>query len=242
VATICIVVRRTTEWSNEAVVRAQLPERLRRPVELWNATFGLPYHQFRLELTRIAQLNRSRIEGISCVPRDAVPAGAIVVPTDDDDWFAPELAHTLQAAVDGRYAGYYWSSLFIEVPISLAHRLGLARRAIYPRTPPKWLCTTNNYAVAISAATAPLVDNHMHASDWFVAHPGAVRRLDACLSVMNRTLASHTSLANIGSRARLVAKFRRYCRIYRRPLPTQLAWCEPYVAMMRDLMAGLRVL
>jgi hypothetical protein len=215
---------------------------MQRPVELWNATFGLPYHEFRLELTRIAQLNRSRIAGISCVPRDELPAGAIVVPTDDDDWFAPGLASTLRAAVDGRYAGYYWPSRFIEVPISPAHRLGLARRAMFPRTPPKWLCTTNNYAVAINAAMAPLVDNHMRASDWFVAHPAAVRRLDACLSVMNRTLASQTSLANIGSQARLVAKFRRYRRIYRRPLPTQLAWCEPYVAMMRDLMDGLRVL
>jgi hypothetical protein len=215
---------------------------MQRPVELWNATFGLPFRRFRQELARIAEINRSRIAGASCVPRDEVPAGAIVVPTDDDDWFAPDLASALQAAIDNRYAGYYWPSRFIEVPVSLAHRLGLARRAIFPRTPPKWLCTTNNYAVAMSAVTAPLVDNHMRASDWFVAHPGAVRRLDACLSVMNRTLASQTSLANIGSRASLVAKFRRYGRVYRRPLPTQLAWCEPYVAMMRALMDELRVL
>ncbi len=35
--------------------------------------------------------------------------------------------------------------------------------------------------------------------------------------------------------------YRRYGRLYRRPMPRELVWCEPYVAMMRDLMAELRL-
>ena len=95
---IYIVVRKTTEWGNKAVVHAQLPEGLRYSVGLWNSTFTLPYHLFRQELARIARINRSRIAGALCAPLAEVPAGATVVPTDDDDWFSPELATTLETA------------------------------------------------------------------------------------------------------------------------------------------------
>ncbi len=237
---IYIVVRQTTEWGNEAAVLAQLPEGLRHAVSLWSSTFTIPYHVFRQELTSIARINRSRIAGALCVPRAEVPAGATVVPTDDDDWFAPQLATTLETAIGSRHVGYYWPSEFIEVPISLGHQLGLIRRAIFPGTPPKWRCITNNYAVTMSPATAPLIDSHVNASHWFVANPDAVQRLEDHLSVMNRTLGSQTSLAKVRSQAGLLRKFRRYHRVYRRPLGPPLTWCEPYVAMMRDLMDSLR--
>ena len=118
---IYIVVRQTTEWGNEAVVRAQLPERIRHPVGLWNSTFALPYHVFRQELTRIAQINRSRIPGALCVPRAEVPAGATVVPTDDDDWFVPGLATTLESAPEG---AAQWSTRL------LARKMGMSQSAI----------------------------------------------------------------------------------------------------------------
>ena len=235
-----IVIRKTTEWENEAVAHAQLPDRLRYSVGLWNSTFSLPYHVFRQELTRIARINRSRIASALCVPRAEVPTGATVAPSDDDDWFSPTLATTLEAAVDGSQVGYRWPSAFIEVPISLGHKLGLIRRSIFPRTSPKWLCITNNYAVTMGPTAAPLIDSHIDASRWFVANPGAVRRLDDHLSVMNRTLASQTSLASVRSQADLLSKFHRYQLVYRRPMEAPLTWCEPYVAMMKDLMDELR--
>ena len=237
---IYVVVRQTTDWENEAVVQAQLPDGFRPAVALWNATFEMPYHIFRRELTRIAGLNLSRVEGIACVPRDDVPPGALVVPTDDDDWFAPGLATALQMAANDRYLGYYWRSAFLEVPISLAHELGLMRRAVFPRTPPKWLCTTNNYAVAMHRDAAPLIDSHVKASRWFTGNPGLVKRLDGHLSVMNRSLASQTSFRSVHSQAALIRKYGRYVKVYRRPLPPELAWCAPCVAMMRDLMDELR--
>jgi hypothetical protein len=92
----------------------------------------------------------------------------------------------------------------------------------------------------MNSATAALIDNHVKASHWFVANPGMVRRLDDHLSVMNRTLASQTSLASIRSQAGLLRKFRRYQILYQPPTEGSLAWCEPYVAMMRDLMVSLR--
>ncbi|MFI5394687.1 MAG: hypothetical protein ACHQ9S_04065 [Candidatus Binatia bacterium] len=238
---IYIVVRKTTDWGNEATFRAQIPAGLEPVVELWNTTFEMPYHLFRRELKRIAQLSLSRIQGAVCVARDEIPKDAVVLPTDDDDWFSPRLAKVLEENVDGRHAGYHWPSQFIEVPISLPHQLGLIRRAIFPRTPPKWLCTTNNYAVVMRSDTAPLIDSHIKASRWFIAHPAAVKRLGEPLSVMNRSLASRTSLRSKPSRSALVRKFRRYETLYRRALPPELSWCEPYVVMMRDLMDQLRL-
>lgn len=127
------------------------------------------------------------------------------------------------------------------MPTSLRHRLGLIRRRIFPRTPPRWICTTNNYAVMLHRDTAPLIGSHVEASRWFIAHPHAVKRLDDYLSVMNRTLASRTSLWPTPTRAALVRKFRRYQRLYRRAVSPKLSWCEPYVAMMRDLMDQLKL-
>jgi hypothetical protein len=238
---IYIVVRRTTDWGDEATFRAQIPEGFGRMVEIWNATFEMPYHLFRRELKRIAQLNLSRIPGAVCVAREEVPEYAVVVPTDDDDWFSPRLAEVLEENIDGQHVGYYWPSKFIELPISVGHRLGLMRRAVFPRTRPKWLCTTNNYAVVMRPETVALIGSHIQASGWFVAHPDAVKRLGAGLSVMNRSLASRTSLRSEPSRSTLVRKFHRYQRLYRRALSPELSWCEPYVAMMSDLMAQLRL-
>jgi len=236
---IYIVIRQTTDWSNEATFRAQIPEGFRPSVELWNATFTMPYHIYRRELKRIAQANLARIQHALCVPRHEVPEHAPVVPTDDDDWFSPRLATVLEEHIDGHHVGYYWPRAFIEIPTSLRHRLGLIRRRIFPRTPPRWICTTNNYAVMFHGDTAPLIGNHVEASRWFTAHPHVVKRLDEHLSVMNRTLGSRTSLSPTPTKAALVRKFRRYKELYRRAVSPELSWCEPYVAAMRDLMDQL---
>jgi hypothetical protein len=238
---IYIVVRKTTDWGNEATFRAQIPAGFEKVVETWNATFDMPYHLFRRELKRIAQLSLSRISGAACVAHEEVPEYGVVVPTDDDDWFSPRLAEVLEKNIDGQHAGYYWPSKFIEVPIHLPHRLGLIRRAIFPRTRPHFLCTTNNYAVVMCAQMAPFIDKHVWATNWFVAHPAAVKKIDEHLSVMNRTLASRTSLYKKPARPALVRKYRQYQRLYRRALAPELSWCEPYYAMLRDLMAQLRL-
>ena len=237
---IHIVVRRTVDWGDEAAFNAQIPENMRAGVALWNETFVMPYHLFRRELRRIAACNLSRVEGARCVPREAVPEGALAVPVDDDDWFAPGLARVIETSLGGGHSGCYWPSRFLELPISFGHRLGLIRRALFPGTPPRWLCTTNNYAVRMAPDTAPLINGHIQATRWFLANPSAVLAIGQPLSLMNRTLASITQLRSRPSRALLLRKHRGYQRLYTKPAPPDLAWCEPYLAMMRDLTAELR--
>lgn len=235
---IYIVVRRTLDWADEAAFRAQIPDEMRAGIETWNATFEMPYHQYRCELKRIAQFNLARVQRAACVAQKDIPEGAVAVPVDDDDWFAPGLADLLEKST-GDHSGCFWPSRFLELPISLPHRLGLIRKRLFPSTRPRWLCTTNNYAVVYGPTTADLLNSHVRASKWFLAHPSDVIRIVQPLSLMNRTLASTTQLRSCPSRALLLRKHRRYRKLYQRPAPSDLEWCEPYLVMMRELQTRL---
>src|SRR5262245_32597943 len=111
---VYVCVRRTLEWWDEAEVRAHLIPAFRPKMEVWNATFDVPYHVFRHRLKRIAQASLARVEGAVCAPLDAAPLGAVVIPVDDDDWLAPDLALRIR----GRYApemkGYLWVRTVLE--------------------------------------------------------------------------------------------------------------------------------
>jgi hypothetical protein len=235
---IYIVIRKTLDWADEAAFRAQIPDEMQAGIETWNATFEMPYNLYRCELKRIAQLNLTRIPGAACVAQKEIPEGAVTVPVDDDDWFAPGMAEALEKSMRG-HSGCYWPSRFLEVPISLPHRFGLIRKALFPSTKPRWLCTTNNYAVVYGPKTSDLLNSHVRASQWFLAHASDVIRIGQSLSLMNRTLASTTQLRSRPSCALLLRKHRRYLQVYKKPAPADLKWCEPYLEMIRDLQTRL---
>jgi hypothetical protein len=238
---IYAVVRATTDWLDESVYRAQIPPAFAGAIARWDATFDMPYNRFRHELKRIAQLSLSRLDGVTCVTAAQVPEGALVLPTDDDDWFAPHLAQVLARHLrDGR-RGYYWQSRFLEVPLSLPHRVALRWRRVFPNSKPRWLCTTNNYAVVADRETLPLLRSHIDASRWFIAHASSVQRVDAALSLQNRNLASQTTLNSVPTSPALKRRFRQYQSFYRQPVAEDLAWAAPYIAMMGDLMDGLNL-
>jgi len=222
-------VRRTVDWRDEAAVEAQLTDEFRPKYEMWNATFDVPYHVFRQRLKEIAQLNLGRVEG--AVVGEA-PAAALVVPVDDDDWFAPDVATRLQRACDPAMRGYCWTRFVLEArPFN-----PLRRRTDHGG----FSCGTNNYAVA--PEWRDLTAGHAKASRHFDAHGGEVKRLAGMLSLQNRNLSSQTVLGwkrPTISRARLLRRFRRYGKLYRRALPPELAWAQPYVERMAELMAEL---
>ncbi|MGH2991972.1 MAG: hypothetical protein ACRDL1_00340 [Solirubrobacterales bacterium] len=242
---IYIWIRSTTNWEDEEAVLAQLSPELRSKVGVWNDTFTIPFHVFRHRVREIARLNVSKVEDAVCARWEEIPVGSLVLPADDDDWFAPDVGRALQRAYDSRATGYYWIPGFIEVPINFGHRLSLIRRRVFPRTPLKWICTTNSYALLKRPETKRLLQSHVRASEWFEEQPaGTANRVERRLSVMNRTLGSQTSLG-FGkpglTRSQLIRKFRRYRALYRRAESPELAWCRPYLAMMADLMDQLSV-
>jgi len=241
---IYIWIRATTDWEDESVFSAQMPAGFESKVMLWNQAFNIPYHSFRHEVRQIAQLNHSRIEGARFAAWKDIPDGALVVPVDDDDWFAPSLCRILEGAYDRGFSGYYWPSRFIEVPIDWRHDIGKALRSVVPFIRPKWFCATNNYALVKTRSVERLFRSHVQASAWFKANRATqVRKIKQCLSVMNRTLASQTSLAYKRApfaRTKIALSSHRYRRVYLEPLPDELEWAKPYQALMSELMSKLR--
>jgi hypothetical protein len=241
---IYIWVRATLDWQDEAAFYAQLPPRLTAMVKLWNSTFKLPFHLFRHRVREIASLNHSRVEGALRAEWDAIPEGSLVVPVDDDDWFAPDLANTLAGEQESAISGYYWRSHFLEVPVHLRHQAGRIRRRLLPSTPAVYLCTTNNYALVKQPGVEMLLQKHTHASHWFESNLDmAVKKIDEPLSLMNRSLGSSTSLEQKRppfARAKLLLAWHRYRYLYRQSNNPDLAWSQPYQEMMRELMEELR--
>jgi hypothetical protein len=240
---IYIWVRRTLDWSDEETFWAQIQDRDRPGAEAWNSAFNIPFHRFRQRVAEIAAQNRAQVHGVARADWDEIPDGELVLPIDDDDWFAPEVATTLVANLDADAIGCRWPNAWVEVPLNRRHGLRLlAHRRL--GVPLKFFCGTNNYALVKRPGNRDLLRNHVEAGRWFKARmkePGAggLRRLDARLSLANRTLASATVLREVGRPADLLRKLDPYRRLYRRKLGAEYAWAQPYLARMAELMDEL---
>jgi hypothetical protein len=239
-------VRRTLDWSDEAAFWAQLEDRWRPGVEIWNKTLSMPFHVFRARVREIAALNQSRLRNVRHSDWESIPDGSLVLPTDDDDWFDPRIGEVLAAQLDDGAIACRWPSRWFEVPLSPGHHLHLLRHRWLGR-PLMFFCTTNNYALVKRPDSQDLLRLHTRASAWFEARleepgRGDVRLLDEPLSVANRTLGSATVVDRIGGRRNLLRRLRRYRRLYRRRIPSELEWTRPYVAEMAALMDDLKPL
>jgi len=238
-----IWVRTSVDWDDEAAVLAQCPPYFRPKLERWNATFAMPFHVFRGRVREIARDSLAAVEGARCTAWEEIPDGAPVLPIDDDDWFAPDIATELERRWDGSGIGCSWTSTFVEVPMHWRHAAGkvIRRRAPWVPLKPMWRCTTNNYALVKGPGTRELAVFHVRARDRFdVQDPP---QLPVRLSAMNRTLASQTTLGYMRgtiSRARLLDRYARYRRLYREPGAAP-DWCAPYLARMDALMAELEL-
>lgn len=215
---IYIWVRTSVDWDDEAAVLAQCPPYFRAKLELWNATFAMPFHVFRGRVRAIAGDSLAAVEGATRAPWEEIPDGAVVLPVDDDDWFAPDAAAVLERLWDGRGGGCSWTSTFVEVPLNRRHAIGkvIRRRAPWVPLKPMLRCTTNNYALVKGPGARERAVSHLLAIEWFEQHDPP--RLPVRVSAMNRTLASQTSLGNRGpaiSRRALLRRCARYRRLYR---------------------------
>jgi hypothetical protein len=243
VAAVHICIRRTVDWSDERAFWEQLSAKHRPRVELFNRTFELPFHEFRRRLREISHLNHERVEGAGVTSWDQVPEGEIALPVDDDDWFAPDAASIVAGCLPRSAAGCRWLPTWIQVPASRAQRISpLWRRLREVR--PKLLCTTNNYALVKGRAPYEVMRFHVRASNWFEERVGSgeVVLLRRRLSLVNRSIGSLSTLGTSAkplSQRALLARYRRYRRLYRRQPPADLDWARPYIERMDRLMSEL---
>jgi hypothetical protein len=242
---IYILIRKTTDWEDEAAFHNQLSDEFRPKVDMWNRTFHMPYHMFRARVKHIAQINLRNIENAICAPREEIPQEAVVVPVDDDDWFSPELGGVLESSFRENQTGAVWQRNILELPPGPVRKLArLVWYGLFGRERRVWTCSTNNYAVVKKDRMVPLAYDHVKASEHFDGRPQSIVKIDKALSLMNRTLASQTTMAwkrpGISSHE-LTRKHARYRRLYVGFNSPDLAWSLPYVKMMADLMAELRL-
>ena len=154
---VAIWVRKPVEWEDEGRFLSQVPPDFRRRVELWNETFTIPFHVFRAEVRRIARLNHLAVRGAVCCVWEDIPPGAIVLPVDDDDWFAPDIGDVLAQHWDHAAPVFRWPPSFLEVPTDLRHELFTIRRRLFPgrscagAAPP----TTTRLSIARARASWP---------------------------------------------------------------------------------------
>jgi hypothetical protein len=242
---IHLFVRKTTDWSNEETFRSQLDPAFAPKVETWNKTFSMPYHVFRQELAAIAEWNHSALPCWKTTIWEEVPEGAIVVPTDDDDWFAPAAIECIGSNMGSRDDGCLWRQSVLEVPINFLHRVHLTARKILPFLKPKWLCSTNNYAF-IKKSSSINWSNHMQASKAFSSGTLKIADIPRYLSVHNRSLASITSMGlgkNEITPREMRCKAMDYKKLYAKAsLPEELSWAQPFVLRMKALMQDLKFL
>ncbi len=239
-----ICIRRTLPWHDEEAVAAGLAKDLRAKVPIWNACFSVRFPAFRVRLMQIAQENLSRIENAKLVRHAEIPAGALMVPVDDDDWFSPELANVLLAEGNSAPHGYHWTPFILEAP-RRKQRWPWARTYRATDTS-SHTCGSNNYAIRNLPELAEGIRSHVWAGQHFDANLGRVKRLEANLSVQNRNFASRSGLDRHKlelSREQLIARFERYRSLYDRlRLPPEVAWAQPCVAAMAELMRSVRIL
>lgn len=238
-----LCVRTSVDWADEAAYRRHLWPDMLPKVGVWDATFRLSWREFRVTTAALARENLAEVDGARITAWDDVPEGDLVLPVDDDDWFAPDILKRLASVDVGRPDGVVWTQSTLEVPINLGHRLFLFRRRLQPSLLPRWFCATNNYAVRKGPMDLEAWQNHMRADARFRGNPG-IPFIARRLSLHNRTLASATSMGwrqpTVSART-LLAKRRAYLRLYTgyRPPTEDLAWALPYIARMRGLMERL---
>ena len=238
---VYIWIRATCDWNDEQAFLDQLDPDFEPLLELWNETFDMPYHRFRARVCEIARANLAEVRGATVAEWEDIPDGALVMPTDDDDWFAPHAAESLERAHRPGVQVYFWDATFAETPMSFGHRVYLMRRVLVPWWSPRWTCSTNTYAMPKGEAThEPLVDHVGASTRVDGAAPGEVVKLPDRLSLINRSIASITQLRS-GHRKRpstpaeMVRKRERYLRRYRRIDLSKTPWAEPYIAQMAEL-------
>jgi hypothetical protein len=238
---IHICVRATLDWRDEALVRAKILSRFRAKFDTWNATLTMPYHVYRQRVKEIAELSLARVAGARRSRFEDVPMGDVVVPVDDDDWFAPDLAVRLAREQTEGITCFLWRQMVIER--SKRIRKTYLRLAALVGRGDRVICKTNTFAFVNAPERRAFLSPEL-ASTHFLAHPASVRRIPARLAVQNRHLGSQTTLRQrrpTVAPERLVELLAQQQARYRSwRLPSDLQWARPYVDLMSELLHEVR--
>jgi hypothetical protein len=258
-----IVVRHSPDWlsfdpesSRALCVKCGMPETLVIDImAVWDAAVAVDFRQFRLRLKEIAQQTLLRVEGGRIIDDAAfralalagdVPADALVVFIDDDDWLAPHLftrLRELTAAAAGD-AGFKWgpARLGRDFNWSLDADANFALRPTITLRPIDRIYT-NNYAVSSAALRRLGIDAVCEAFSAQVQFESGRFKPDTVAQYLS-CIIRHPASPTVASVLLGSEDFRRDPRadisrwsegVMGAPLPVDLAW----MASPRDQLAAL---
>jgi len=195
--TVYICIRRTAGWNDEAGYRSRLIAGFVTHIDARDATFRTSYREFRAAISEITMSSLRAVRGAIIAPYDEIPEGAIMMPCYDDDWTAPHAAEVLVEFFAGAHDRAVWIQAVVQVPLDWMHALKIRAGKVWPRlNPPRWFCSTNNYALRKREGNYNFFMSHTLASKEFTSDPRLVR-IPRRLTLQNRNLASKTSLVGV---------------------------------------------
>lgn len=261
---VYIVLRQSPDWKSQTYADLEKTRefclRIGRPetliidrVKLWDRTLAVSFFETRQAMKEISLENFRSVSGASLTGLS--DAGRLLRPdafylfTDDDDWYHPDIAQTLQQFNPRKRAAIQWN------PAVISNGIEYIDAGMF------W---SNNYAVTGSyllqrKENLDLVCQHYRADGAFRArlsathrrmgypallhrlfHPGyrVWEHLDAYLSIENKHPASTVILENMGdspSGDDLRSLIRAIKEANRSPLPEAFRWMQPYLDRVYDL-------
>jgi hypothetical protein len=208
---------------------------LRRFIGTWDETLKVPFFTIRQQLKDLSLRNFAAVADACLVPleqaRTELPEGDILLFTDDDDWYAPDIVPRLLAAA-GEAEGLVWNSAMFTGGLRLRDQFH---------------CFTNNYAVhARLIARCGLgiidkVDQHFRANQVFIRKPTLeARYLPDCLSVANKHPASPALFflhhKDAVSKAHVAQQVEGFLAGWEGlELPPELEWARPCMEETRSI-------
>lgn len=249
---VVVVLRQSPDWhalaSGEHHDTAAFDRFIGRPVgttaeliAFWNATFPVGFYEARASMKDVTLDNLHRMAGVAVLPleqfRPPYDGQALYAFTDDDDWFAPDLADALLGSSAGVSDAAVWTSVRFDG--------GFLTR------PNDGFCYTNTYCVhggflaGGDAERGAAAVQHMSAQ-VLLHEPGVfLARLDRPLSVTHKHPCSTLTLERArreGGLLDLLGAYRRYqakSSGERRAEAGSVAWALPYTDRVSALFASL---
>jgi hypothetical protein len=246
--TVIVVQRQSPDWSNidqsywdglenfEKLIG--WPSGTIRPlIDLWNSTMSVSFFDIRQRMKEISQANLARVQTVTCIDlpryRAEIDPQALYVFTDDDDWFAPDLAPRL-GQIDSKADGIVWRSVRYDGDLEVR--------------PLDGFCYTNNYAVwgrvlARRPELVRIVEQHTSAAEAL-----DLSAVDIRLSITNkhpcsmvRLRKAATGWSDRGSLAAWITEVQEHVR--RRPdlVGAGVGWAYPEVNAARAALSGISI-
>jgi len=219
-------------------------------IEAWNACFGMTFFEGRRRIAEIAKQNWAAVPDVDGIftslelAREAADIDDVILPVDDDDWFAPIVVYTLRSLPFGRLV--YWDDVAFEsLPLAIIRRTNSEDRR----------CRTNSYATRVknNSWLMPMLKHHAKVAtpklqDGEIDGTG----FSAALSCANKSILSVTQLARRQRRQQKNGRTKsdmsrdmwvswvHQVAIYKtRPEESDTRWIRPYIDQMQKLYAEI---